>query len=135
MGDNLSASQNRGHEVLAVTIALFVAATVAVVLRFISRAGIVRRISYDDYAMIVAWVSDCSLAMTDESSSDIFLAHRFRFLLLHLLRNHVGFGQTPGKSEGGGSDRSEKVGICVFRSICKFPQYNSQKLAPADGHK
>ncbi|KAL9578577.1 MAG: hypothetical protein Q9212_005628 [Teloschistes hypoglaucus] len=55
MDDNLSASQNRGHEVLAVTIALFVAATVAVLLRFISRAGIVRRISYDDYAMIVAW--------------------------------------------------------------------------------
>ncbi|KAL8687920.1 MAG: hypothetical protein Q9218_006037 [Villophora microphyllina] len=55
MADNLLASQNRGHEVLAVTVALFVAATFAVVLRFISRAGIVRRISYDDYAMIVAW--------------------------------------------------------------------------------
>lgn len=51
------ASQNRGHEVLAVTIALFGAATFAVVLRFISRAGIVGRISRDDYAMIVAWVS------------------------------------------------------------------------------
>ncbi|KAI4092124.1 MAG: hypothetical protein L6R37_007628 [Teloschistes peruensis] len=55
MADNRLASQNRGHEVLAVTVALFVAATVAVLLRFISRAGIVRRISYDDYAMIVAW--------------------------------------------------------------------------------
>ncbi|KAL8766912.1 MAG: hypothetical protein Q9194_006138 [Teloschistes cf. exilis] len=56
MADNRLASQNRGHEVLAVTVALFVAATVAVLLRFISRAGIVRRISYDDYAIIVAWL-------------------------------------------------------------------------------
>ncbi|KAL8711654.1 MAG: hypothetical protein Q9220_004064 [cf. Caloplaca sp. 1 TL-2023] len=55
MADNVMASQNRGHEVLAVTIALFVAATFAVVLRFISRAGIVKRISADDYAMILAW--------------------------------------------------------------------------------
>ncbi|KAL8829006.1 MAG: hypothetical protein Q9170_006355 [Blastenia crenularia] len=49
-------SQNRGHEVLAVTVALFVAATSAVILRFISRVGIVKRISVDDYAMIVAWI-------------------------------------------------------------------------------
>lgn len=57
MADDVTANQNRGHEVLAVTVALFVAATFAVILRFVSRIGIVKRISADDYAMIVAWVS------------------------------------------------------------------------------
>ncbi|KAL8750506.1 MAG: hypothetical protein Q9199_007020 [Rusavskia elegans] len=56
MADDVTANQNRGHEVLAVTVALFVAATFAVILRFVSRIGIVKRISADDYAMIVAWL-------------------------------------------------------------------------------
>ncbi|KAL8809534.1 MAG: hypothetical protein Q9223_006550 [Gallowayella weberi] len=56
MADDISADQNRGHQVLAVTVALFVAATFAVIVRFISRIGIVKRISADDYAMIVAWL-------------------------------------------------------------------------------
>ncbi|CAO1601017.1 hypothetical protein XANCAGTX0491_004685 [Xanthoria calcicola] len=56
MANDVTANQNRGHEVLAVTVALFVAATFAVILRFISRIGIVKRISADDYAMIVAWL-------------------------------------------------------------------------------
>ncbi|KAI4172256.1 MAG: hypothetical protein LQ343_003691 [Gyalolechia ehrenbergii] len=55
MAEHITASENRGHEVLAVTVALFVAATCAVILRFISRVGIVKRISGDDYAMILAW--------------------------------------------------------------------------------
>lgn len=59
MADNnsITASQNRGGQVLAVTVAMFVAATFAVILRFISRVGVVKKISQDDYAMIVAWVS------------------------------------------------------------------------------
>ncbi|KAL8979692.1 MAG: hypothetical protein Q9205_005040 [Flavoplaca limonia] len=55
MDNDITANQNRGPEVLAVTTALFVAATFAVILRFISRIGIVKRISADDYAMILAW--------------------------------------------------------------------------------
>ncbi|KAL9635252.1 MAG: hypothetical protein Q9204_002684 [Flavoplaca sp. TL-2023a] len=55
MDNDITADQNRGPQVLAVTTALFVAATFAVVLRFISRIGIVKRISADDYAMILAW--------------------------------------------------------------------------------
>ncbi|KAL8666948.1 MAG: hypothetical protein Q9168_007381 [Polycauliona sp. 1 TL-2023] len=57
MADHVTADQNRGPQVRAVTTALFVAATFAVIVRFISRVGIVKRISADDYAMIVAWVS------------------------------------------------------------------------------
>ncbi|KAL8646876.1 MAG: hypothetical protein Q9226_006672 [Calogaya cf. arnoldii] len=56
MADDVTASQNRGPEVLAVTVALFVLATFAVILRLVSRIGIVKRISADDYAMIVAWL-------------------------------------------------------------------------------
>ncbi|KAL8930137.1 MAG: hypothetical protein Q9208_000754 [Pyrenodesmia sp. 3 TL-2023] len=54
--NNITASQNRGGQVLAVTVAMFVAATFAVILRFISRVGVVKKISQDDYAMIVAWI-------------------------------------------------------------------------------
>ncbi|KAL8886803.1 MAG: hypothetical protein Q9192_006426 [Flavoplaca navasiana] len=55
MDNDITANQTRAPEVLAVTTALFVAATFAVILRFISRIGIVKRISADDYAMILAW--------------------------------------------------------------------------------
>ncbi|KAL8767047.1 MAG: hypothetical protein Q9209_006341 [Squamulea sp. 1 TL-2023] len=55
MAEDDTANQNRGHQVMAVTVALFVAATFAVILRFTSRIGIVGRISADDYAMILAW--------------------------------------------------------------------------------
>ena len=48
--------QNRGAVVLAVTTALLVASSVFVVLRIISRMGIVKRISWDDYFIILAWV-------------------------------------------------------------------------------
>jgi hypothetical protein len=43
--------------VLAVTAAMLVCSTVFVVLRLISRIGIVRRLGWDDHFMILAWVS------------------------------------------------------------------------------
>ena len=48
--------QNRGPVVLAVTIALLAASTTAVFLRLVSRIGIVRRVLWDDYFIILAWV-------------------------------------------------------------------------------
>lgn len=42
---------------LAVTAAMLVCSTVFVVLRLISRIGIVRRLGWDDHFMILAWVS------------------------------------------------------------------------------
>jgi len=48
--------------VLAVTIALLVASSFFIILRFISRIGIVKRVSADDYAIVVAWVSRCRVA-------------------------------------------------------------------------
>lgn len=50
--------QDRGPTVLAVVIALLCLSTVFIVLRLISRFGIVKRVSNDDYAIIVAWVSN-----------------------------------------------------------------------------
>ncbi|KAL9019309.1 MAG: hypothetical protein Q9185_003387 [Variospora sp. 1 TL-2023] len=72
MADNITASQNRGGEVLAVTVALFAAATFAVILRFISRVGVVKRISQDDYAMILAWTSICLFYLTIAKNQPIF---------------------------------------------------------------
>ena len=56
MADHSDASQNRGPVVLAVTTALLVASSVFVILRLVSRIGVVRKISWDDYFIILAWV-------------------------------------------------------------------------------
>lgn len=49
--------QDRGPMVLVVVIVMLCVSTVFVALRLISRIGIVRRVSNDDYAIILAWVS------------------------------------------------------------------------------
>jgi len=62
MADSPPQFEDRGQLVLAVTIALLVASSFFIVLRFISRIGIVKRVSADDYAIVVAWVSRCRVA-------------------------------------------------------------------------
>jgi hypothetical protein len=48
---------SRATTVLEVTSAVHVLGTIFVVLRLISRAGVLRRTALDDYFMILAWVS------------------------------------------------------------------------------
>ena len=50
------AAQNRGPTVLAVVIALLSLSTAFIVLRLISRLGVVKRPGNDDYAIMLAWV-------------------------------------------------------------------------------
>ena len=57
MADPPPQIEDRGPVVLAVTIALLATSSVFIVLRFISRIGVVKRVSADDYAIVVAWVS------------------------------------------------------------------------------
>ena len=58
--------ENRGPAVLAVTITLLAISTAFVVLRLISRIGVVRKVSIDDYFIILAWVgSKSSMATTN----------------------------------------------------------------------
>lgn len=45
----------------AVTIVIFILASIFVALRFVSRCWIVRRIALHDYIMLLAWVSSTSL--------------------------------------------------------------------------
>lgn len=52
--------ENRGHVVLAVTTAFLVASTVFVALRLVSRVGVVKKVSTDDYFIVLAWVSSSS---------------------------------------------------------------------------
>ncbi|KAF9887832.1 hypothetical protein FE257_009492 [Aspergillus nanangensis] len=49
---------NHRTEVLVVSIAIFVLATLFVALRFFSRIFIVRRLSVHDYLMLIAWILD-----------------------------------------------------------------------------
>ena len=53
--------QDRGPTVLAVVIALLCISTAFIVLRLISRLGVVKRVSNDDYAILIAWVSDIKM--------------------------------------------------------------------------
>jgi hypothetical protein len=47
---------SRGLAVLVVTAIMLVLSTIFVVLRMISRSLIVRRVTLDDYFMVLAWV-------------------------------------------------------------------------------
>lgn len=65
MVDSIESMQNRGPVVLAVTVALLGASTVVVSLRLVSRIGIVRKVSLDDYLIVLAWVCwNCAAAWT-----------------------------------------------------------------------
>lgn len=65
MVESVSSTDNRGPAVLAVTIALLVLSTIFIVLRLISRIGFVKKISKDDYFIMLAWVCQirCSMAV------------------------------------------------------------------------
>lgn len=56
MAASVESMQNRGPVVLAVTIAFLAASTAVVSLRLVSRIGIVRKVSLDDYFIVLAWV-------------------------------------------------------------------------------
>ena len=57
MADTAGLYPNRGPVVLAVTIAFLCASTAFVVLRLISRIGVVKRVAWDDHFIVLAWVS------------------------------------------------------------------------------
>ena len=48
--------QDRGPTVRAVTTALLVISTIFIVLRLISRIGIVKKVTWDDHFIVLAWV-------------------------------------------------------------------------------
>lgn len=52
---------SRGPAVLIVTVIMMVLATIFVVLRMISRIGIVKRVTLDDYFMMLAWVREVKI--------------------------------------------------------------------------
>ncbi len=56
--------QDRGPAVFAVTTSTLVLATVFVAARLVSRIGIVRRVSWDDYIIILAWFIAFFLSLT-----------------------------------------------------------------------
>lgn len=63
MANTTSSEENRGPVVLAVTTVFLVVSSVFVLLRIISRAGVVRKVSWDDYFILLAWVGTNFLAI------------------------------------------------------------------------
>lgn len=70
MAEHAEHLQNRGPPVLAVTTTLLVVSTIFVVLRLVSRAGVVRKVSRDDYFIILAWVRSLFLGTIDRTPID-----------------------------------------------------------------
>jgi hypothetical protein len=64
MTDTPTNPHSRGPAVLIVTVIMMVLATIFVVLRMISRFGIVKRITLDDYFMMLAWVREVKIQET-----------------------------------------------------------------------
>ena len=64
------AMEDRGPTVLAVVIASLCVSTAFIILRLVARFGIVKRISGDDYAIIVAWVRMAS-SLADISNNSV----------------------------------------------------------------
>lgn len=64
MGDHADGFPDRGPAVFAVVTATLVLASVFVAARLVSRIGIVKHVSHDDYIMIVAWVIAFFLSFT-----------------------------------------------------------------------
>jgi hypothetical protein len=56
MADSTSNPHSRGPAVLIVTVVFMILATIFVFLRMVSRIGIVKRVTLDDYFMMLAWV-------------------------------------------------------------------------------
>ena len=50
--------EDRSSDVLGVDIAVLCVSTVFVILRLVSRIGVVKRVTLDDYFIILAWVSE-----------------------------------------------------------------------------
>ena len=59
-----TAVEDRGPVVLAVTIAFLGVSTLFVALRLVSRIGIVKRVTSDDYFIVFAWVCTASNPMS-----------------------------------------------------------------------
>lgn len=58
MAETASHVENRSSDVLGVDIAVLCVSTVFVILRLVSRIGVVKRVTPDDYFIILAWVSE-----------------------------------------------------------------------------
>lgn len=63
---------DRGPAVLAVTTALLVLSTIFIILRLISRIGVVKKVSTDDYFIVLAWVSPNSWPVANMDGPNLF---------------------------------------------------------------
>lgn len=93
MSGNAMNGATRGPVVLVVTAVMIILSTLFVLLRLISRFGIVRRVAWDDYFMIIAWVCDFSSFQSNRSAPNFvlqFLAFGLSFSICY--GTHVGLG-------------------------------------------
>lgn len=97
---------DRRPEVFGVTLAMFIFATVVVILRFISCIAIVRKVAMHDYLMLVAWVwkllfsRACLVCWNSGANCGSFCGvdSGLWVLLFNMLRNYEGVWTPRGAS-------------------------------------
>lgn len=110
-------SQNRGPAVLTVTIVFLCVSTAFVVLRLISRAGILKRVSWDDYFIVAAWVrhtSNRALAVPSSANNRKFLAFGFSFSICWGVHVGLGHHEANVSQENMGSLRKAEYAFSVL---------------------
>ena len=81
--------ESRSTAVFTVVVSMICLSTVFVLLRFISRAGIVKKLMLDDYFMGLAWVRTEKAKNTTRYCTDISQAAGFWNVVFHLSLIHI----------------------------------------------
>jgi hypothetical protein len=115
----------RWRVVLIVTSIMLILSTLFTLLRLISRFGIVRRVSWDDYAMIVAWVRFLPLPVTRRvfgpkiANQPMFIVCGLWDVLCHLLRHTSRPWNARSQHTGRMAGAIKEVRVCLLGVICK----------------
>lgn len=132
MATQSTAIENRGPVVLAVTTALLVASSVVVFLRLISRGVIVRRVSWDDYFMVLAWVCAYQNACNHRDAvADAVQLIAFGFCFSICWGTSVGLGrhEVDVKPEWQSSLKKSEYAFSVLY-VCERPPFHVPRKPP-----
>lgn len=85
----MAGMQDRGPTVLAVTAAMIILATIFVFFRLVSRIGVVKKVTWDDYFIALAWVRRHTYTSHPARTPLTCSVDRLRTVLCNLLRHSL----------------------------------------------